>query len=124
MGHDLPVFVFGCVSCGKTVAGTEKACPRCGASFENLKFECPFCGTLVSPMDMKCAECGTGFGEFAEAVADMSAIDLDSAEDTSPDLGDAEKATQSHDVAYECPNCGKPVSETDTECPNCGVKFG
>ena len=26
-------------------------------------------------------------------------------------------------VSYECPNCGKPVSETDTKCPHCGVMF-
>ncbi len=123
MGKDLPIFVFGCVSCGKTVAGTEKACPRCGASFENVKFECPFCGTLVSPRDMACSECGTGFGDFADDVADTSAIELDGAGIASSAKDGTDKV-EPHEVTYECPNCGKSVSENDAECPSCGVKFG
>ncbi|MBU0684664.1 MAG: zinc-ribbon domain-containing protein [Candidatus Thermoplasmatota archaeon] len=26
-------------------------------------------------------------------------------------------------MEFECPSCGKPVSENDTECPNCGARF-
>ena len=63
MGEEtLPVFVFGCMVCGKTVAGTEVSCPRCGASFEDVKFECPFCGELASPTQRRCSVCGTEFG--------------------------------------------------------------
>jgi len=122
----LPVFVFGCVSCGKTVAGNEKSCPRCGASFEDVKFECPFCGELISPMQRKCEACGTEFSEFAEGVSEMSAVDLDSAETVAahdPATADPEPAETLEVLEFECPNCGKPVSETDTECPHCGARF-
>ena len=91
MGKEpLPVFVFGCLSCGKTVAGNEGACPRCGASFDDVRFECPFCGALISPQQHRCNECGTEFGQFAEDVSETSTIDLDGAggvvEDHSGDL--------------------------------------
>lgn len=125
MGDDqLPVFVFGCVSCGKTVAGTEKACPRCGASFEDVKFECPFCGELISPSQTKCEACGTEFSAFADDVSDTSVVDLDGSgrpaeQESAPPLALAEKES----VAYECPNCGKPVGESDTQCPHCGARF-
>ncbi len=122
----LPVFVFGCVACGKTVAGTEKFCPRCGASFEEVKFECPFCGELISPTQRKCESCGTEFSEFADGVSEVSAIDLDSPETvTIPEAATIESkpAVPSEVVEFECPNCGKPVSENDTECPNCGARF-
>jgi len=124
MGNDLPVFVFGCLSCGKTVAGTEKSCPRCGASFEEVKFECPFCGNLISPRDMMCKECGTEFSKFAEEVADTSTIDLDSPESGLPPQGNGSEPARTEQMSYECPNCGKPVSENDVECPHCGVRFG
>ena len=122
----LPVFVFGCVSCGKTVAGTEKSCPRCGASFEDVKFECPFCGELISPAQRKCESCGTEFSDFAEGVSETSAIDLDSADTVAgPESQQIDsKPNDSPGVLeFECPNCGKPVSETDTVCPNCGARF-
>lgn len=122
----LPVFVFGCVACGKTVAGTEKVCPRCGASFEEVKFECPFCGELISPTQRKCESCGTEFSEFADGVSEVSAIDLDSPETVAvPEAATIESkpAAPSEVVEFECPNCGKPVSENDTECPNCGARF-
>jgi DNA-directed RNA polymerase subunit RPC12/RpoP len=122
----LPVFVFGCVSCGKTVAGTEKSCPRCGASFEDVKFECPFCGEFISPTQRKCETCGTEFSEFAEGVSEMSTVDLDNAERVTaqePAKAAPKSADSSEVVEFECPNCGKPVSEMDTECPNCGARF-
>jgi len=128
MGKDaLPVFVFGCLSCGKTVAGTESKCPRCGASFEDVKFECPFCGALISPQQRKCLECGTEFGQFAEDVSETSNIDLDgtgSASVAPSGNADDRGKESSDDVSYECPNCGKPVSENDLECPHCGARFG
>ena len=128
MGKEpLPVFVFGCLSCGKTVAGNEKVCPRCGASFEDVRFECPFCGALISPQQHKCTECGTEFGQFAEEVSETSAIDLDGAESVAegPPGNPTESGKgPSEEVNYECPNCGKPVAETDLECPHCGARFG
>lgn len=120
--ESLPVFVLGCVECGKTVGGSEKACPRCGASFEDLKFECPFCGEPVSPTERRCASCHTEFALFAEEVSDVSAVDLDgpgagghAPEATAPDEGGA--------LDYECPACGKPVSADDSSCPHCGARF-
>ncbi len=117
--ESLPVFVFGCLSCGKTVAGTEKSCPRCGASFENVRFECPFCGELISPNQSGCGSCGTEFRAFAEGVSETSLIELDRSEETSSEsvrLGP-------ESVEYECPVCGKSISESDTRCPHCGTLF-
>jgi len=120
----LPVFVFGCLSCGKTVAGNEKKCPRCGAPFEDVKFECPFCGELISPSQRKCKSCGTEFEEFAEEVSETSVVRLDGAE-MKPQVasGPAREITED-EIAYECPQCGKPVGENDDECPHCGARFG
>lgn len=112
-----PVFVFGCISCGKTVSGNEPSCPRCGTSFKGLKFECPFCGELVSPSDHRCTSCGTEFATFAEDVADTSSVSLDGARTS----GTADSPAES--VEFECPNCGKSVSENDRECPHCGAVF-
>ena len=128
MGKEpLPLFVFGCLSCGKTVAGNEGACPRCGASFEDVRFECPFCGALISPQQHMCNECGTEFSQFAEEVSETSAIELDGAEgvveDPSGNVGESGKE-HSEEVTYECPNCGKLVTEKDSECPHCGARFG
>jgi rubrerythrin len=128
MGKEpLPVFVFGCLSCGKTVAGNEGVCPRCGASFDDVRFECPFCGALISPQQHRCNECGTEFGQFSEDVSETSTIDLDGAggvvEDHSGDVREIGKEP-SEEVTYECPNCGKPVTEKDSECPHCGARFG
>jgi rubrerythrin len=127
MGDEsLPVFVFGCLSCGKTVAGNEKSCPRCGASFEDVRFECPFCGELVSPTQHRCSACGTEFAAFAEEVSETAVVDLDRSE--SPAQADSSTEQPRPDpvvetLEYECPNCGKPVSEGDTKCPHCGVVF-
>lgn len=124
MGEEtLPVFVFGCMVCGKTVAGTEVSCPRCGASFEDVKFECPFCGELASPTQRRCSVCGTEFGAFAEEVSETASVDLDCSlnvphRDSVPDKDSSVEETE-----YECPSCGKPVSEGDAKCPHCGVVF-
>lgn len=122
-GDPLPVFVFACVTCGKTVAGTEKTCPRCGASFEDVKFECPFCGELVSPTERRCPTCGTEFGAFADEVSETACIDLDGSA-ACPPAEEQKQAVPEDVVGYECPNCGKPVSENDPKCPHCGVDFG
>jgi predicted RNA-binding Zn-ribbon protein involved in translation (DUF1610 family) len=106
-----PVFVFGCVSCGKTVSGDERLCPRCGATFEDVRFECPFCGELTSPDEGRCKSCGTEFAVFADNVADAASIALDG-------MGGTEGP-----VEFECPNCGKKVAENDQKCPHCGVVF-
>ncbi len=107
-----PVFILACASCGKTVSGGEGACPRCGASFEDVRFECPFCGELVVPELRKCPSCGTAFDVFADEVADRATVELDRQETTAEDV-----------TGFECPNCGKAVSEGDKECPNCGARF-
>jgi len=123
----LPVFVFGCASCGKTVSGREKTCPRCGASFEGVMFECPFCGELVSPSDRSCASCGTEFESFAEDVSEVCSVDLDGPSEASkqPSQEQARKSDEGTEaVEYECPVCGKSVSESDTRCPHCGAQFG
>ena len=123
MGDEpLPVFIFGCISCGKTVAGNEKSCPRCGASFEDVKFECPFCGELISLTDRRCPSCNTEFEAFAEEVSEAASVDLDGAEPV-PAPETPKPESQEEAVSYECPNCGKPVSESDTKCPHCGVMF-
>jgi rubrerythrin len=120
----LPVFVFGCLACGKTVAGTEKSCPRCGASFEDVRFECPFCGELTSPAGSKCDACGTEFTAFAEEVSETSSIDLDGSEkEATPSEAAGEAKDAVEPVEYECPNCGKPVGEEDAKCPHCGASF-
>ncbi len=125
----MPVFVFGCIACGKTVAGTERSCPRCGASFEEVKFECPFCGELISPAQRKCESCGTEFGSFSEDVSEASVVDLDGAgSDTAPvpepQSGPASnKDEPGETMQFECPACGKPVQESDAKCPHCGVLF-
>ncbi len=120
----MPVFVFGCTACGKTVAGSEKRCPRCGASFEDVKFECPFCGELISPSNSKCDSCGTEFSAFAEDVAGNCSIDLDGAEcEPGADQVAGGGEVRKEPAEYECPNCGKPVSENDSKCPHCGVWF-
>lgn len=124
MGNEsLPVFVFGCMACGKTVAGNESSCPRCGASFDEVKFECPFCGELISPSQRRCPSCGTEFGAFAENVSEIASVDLDGAmiEDST---GATPSSGTSEDAGYECPNCGKPVAEADQICPHCGARFG
>jgi len=122
MGDEpLPVFVFGCVACGKTVEGTEKVCPRCGAPFEDVKFECPFCGELISPTDRRCSSCGTEFGSFAEEVSETATVSLDGSE--APSSSPAANRPADEVVSYECPNCGKPVSESDMKCPHCGALF-
>ncbi|OGS41957.1 MAG: hypothetical protein A3K67_03650 [Euryarchaeota archaeon RBG_16_62_10] len=118
-GEPLPVFVFGCMSCGKTVSGSEKSCPRCGASFDDVRFECPFCGELVSPGDSRCGRCGTEFSAFAAGVCEASAVDLDGR-----DMGPPPQDPGPEVVEYECPECGKRVSESDVQCPHCGVRFG
>ena len=125
MGDEpLPVFVFGCVSCGKTVAGTETVCPRCGASFEDVKFECPFCGELVSPGQTKCEACGTEFASFSTEVSDTSLVELDGTELVAADEpGPSGVPTPKETLEYECPNCGKPVGEADIECPHCHARF-
>ncbi len=108
-----PVFVLACVSCGKTVSGSEAKCPRCGASFEEVRFECPFCGELVSPGQSRCPECGTEFSIFADAVDEASSVGLDGPVEDAPD-----------EVSeFECPACGKAVGADDTECPHCGARF-
>lgn len=123
-GDPLPVFVFGCLACGKTVAGNEKSCPRCGASFEEVKFECPFCGELISPTDKKCPSCGTEFGAFAEEVSETCSLDLDGAGFEEMTEAPAMRSPGAPErVEYECPSCGKPVGEDDEECPHCGARF-
>ena len=112
----LPVFVLACVECGKTVSGGEGKCPRCGVSFEDLDFECPFCGEHVSAGQHTCDSCGTQFEIFAAEVADASAISLDSEHESL-----TEERTE--ELEYECPACGKAVSETDDKCPHCGASF-
>ncbi len=116
----LPVFVFGCMSCGKTVAGNEDKCPRCGASFEEVTFECPFCGELVSPREKRCSECGTEFAEFAEEVLETAAIELDS---TTSNAQFPASEVSKEELSYECPQCGAPLGEDDTKCPSCGARF-
>ncbi|MEM0344243.1 MAG: zinc ribbon domain-containing protein [Thermoplasmata archaeon] len=126
--HSLPVFVFGCTSCGKTVSGREAACPRCGASFEGVMFECPFCGELVSPTDRACESCGTEFESFAEEVSEASSVDLDGPVEPPESASRSSQAREipqsSETVEYECPVCGKPVGENDMKCPHCGAQFG
>lgn len=139
----MPVFILGCVQCGKTVAGTEGACPRCGASFDDLRFECPFCGKMVSPSDTSCPNCRTEFSVFAAEVSDVSNLDLDGPEEAAeseatpvhrvcpkcgkqvPEGGegcpDCDKGEESE---YECPSCGGPVTDKDEVCPKCGARFG
>ncbi len=120
----LPVFVYGCLACGKTVAGTEKSCPRCGTSFEDVRFECPFCGELTSPAANKCDACGTEFTAFAEEVSETSSIDLDGSDTEATHSEAAREAKDAAEpVEYECPNCGKPVGENDSVCPHCGASF-
>ena len=126
MGKEpLPVFVFGCISCGKTVGGNEKSCPRCGASFEEVKFECPFCGELVSLNQRRCSTCDTEFGSFSEEVCETALIDLDGADTTAEGAARAEGPSKREDESYEfeCPVCGKAVSESDSKCPHCGALF-
>ncbi len=128
MGNDpMPVFVFGCISCGKTVSGNEPRCPRCGASFEGVMFECPFCGELVSPAQRKCPKCGTEFSSFSEDVSETSSVDLDgeaSGAGKNPPLASGSKAEAAEgETEFECPACGKSVSESDTRCPHCGAVF-
>jgi predicted amidophosphoribosyltransferase len=63
MGKEpMPVFVFGCMSCGKTVDGHEETCPRCGASFEGVRFECPFCGGGLEDGSRRIGWIGTRHG--------------------------------------------------------------
>jgi predicted amidophosphoribosyltransferase len=130
MGEEpMPVFVFGCIACGKTVAGTERSCPRCGASFDEVKFECPFCGELISPTQRKCESCGTEFGSFSEDVSEASAVDLDGEDSTgapalAPQSGPAPNGeAPAESMEFECPACGKHVQESDAKCPHCGVPF-
>jgi len=121
------VFVFGCMSCGKTVDGHEKNCPRCGASFEGVRFECPFCGELVSITERKCASCGTEFGAFAEEVSKTALVELDGSELVMVEDGEKEPVHEEHAqdevLEFECPACGKTVSESDSKCPHCGARF-
>jgi len=130
MGKEpMSVFVFGCIACGKTVAGNERSCPRCGASFEGIMFECPFCGELVSPVQRRCDNCGTEFRAFAEEVSETSAVNLDGSESSVSDVAQpareppvaAEESVEM--VEFECPVCGKPVGENDVKCPHCGALF-
>ncbi len=114
----MPVFVFGCMSCGKTVSGKERSCPRCGASFEGVVFECPFCGDAVSPDETRCKTCGTEFSAFSEGVSETSAVALDGG-DRPSHVGEPKES-----VEYQCPECGNPVGENDDECPSCHAKFG
>jgi len=141
--ESLPVFILGCVRCGKTVAGNEGSCPRCGAPFDDLRFECPFCGKMVSPSDTGCTSCGTEFSVFAAEVSDVSNLDLDGPDEAvesedphppkvcpkcgkqvpegsegCPDCSEAEES------GYECPSCGSPVTGSDEVCPKCGARFG
>lgn len=118
----MPVFVFGCMACGKTVEGNEKTCPRCGASFEDVKFECPFCGELIAPSEGRCPACGTEFRAFAEEVSGTACVELDGADSCTP-AAETEGDAKEGSVEYECPNCGKPVSEGDSKCPHCGAIF-
>ncbi len=115
--EDMPVFVFGCMSCGKTVSGREKACPRCGASFEGVVFECPFCGEAVSPDETRCPNCHTEFSAFSEGVSETSAVALDG-EGRPSHVGERKGP-----VEYECPECGGLVGESDSECPHCHARF-
>ncbi len=119
MGEQAPaVFVLGCVSCGKTVSGSEEKCPRCGASFKDAYFECPFCGHVVSAGQSKCSECGTEFSIFAETVDESASVELDGPAMLPPAPAEAEGPAE-----YECPACGKPVGEEDSQCPHCGARF-
>lgn len=126
-----PVFVLACVSCGKTVSGSEAKCPRCGASFEDMCFECPFCGKIVSAGQSRCGECGTEFSIFAEAVDEASSLELDgpsnsAAPEAAGPVAPAEPAQAAgvgEAADYECPACGKPVGEKDEQCPHCGARF-
>jgi DNA-directed RNA polymerase subunit RPC12/RpoP len=130
MGKEpMPVFVFGCVTCGKTVSGNERTCPRCGTSFEGVMFECPFCGELVSPIQRRCESCGTEFAAFSEDVSETSAVDLDGSgspvSDSAPSASEPAEAEEApaETVEFECPICSKPVAENDTKCPHCGALF-
>jgi len=128
MGKEpMPVFVFGCMSCGKTVDGHEETCPRCGASFEGVGFECPFCGELVSPSQRRCESCGTEFGAFSEEVSKTALVELDGSElvmeaETEGSVASETKGSEEM-LEFECPLCGKTVSENDTKCPHCGARF-
>lgn len=124
MAEEAPaVFVLGCVSCGKTVSGSEEKCPRCGASFADASFECPFCGQVVSAADSKCSECGTEFSIFADTVDDSATVELDGPEAPAAEAVPEAAPTGESPAEYECPACGKPVGENDSECPHCGARF-
>jgi rubrerythrin len=117
----MPVFILGCVACGKTVSGTESKCPRCGVSFEDMRFECPFCGELIRSDIRRCNSCGTSFDVFAEDVVESTSVNLDSSDSTAPEPGSDDEPSE--EVTYECPSCGKSVSESDEACPSCGARF-
>lgn len=129
MAEEAPaIFVLACVSCGKTVSGSEDKCPRCGVSFKDACFECPFCGSIVSAEETRCSECGTEFSIFAETVDDSATVELDGPEVQAPAADPAPEAAPQEAVAegpaeYECPSCGKPVGESDSVCPHCGARF-
>ena len=90
-------------------------------------FECPFCGELVSLSQRKCESCGTEFGAFSEEVSKTSLVELDGSDivmDEETEKNEIEEAqAQGEAVEFECPSCGKPVSENDTACPHCGARF-
>jgi predicted amidophosphoribosyltransferase len=118
--QSLPVFVLACVACGKTVSGKEEKCPRCGASFDDVEFECPFCGETVTASQNKCESCSTEFEIFAEEVAEVSSVDLDSEAAGAPPQAEEPRPDP---VTYECPSCGKQVGDSDNRCPHCGAMF-
>src|SRR4030065_873758 len=107
MGDEsLPIVASGWVSCGKTVAGTDKVCPRCGASFEDVKYECPFCGELIAPGQTRCEACATEFASFSSDVSDTSLVDLDGSESLVKEETAAPQSSPEKETGeYECPNC-------------------
>lgn len=110
-----PVFILACVACGKTVSGDEDKCPRCGASFDDREFECPFCGEHTTSANLRCESCNTEFEVFAEEVAETSSVKLDSL--------DSVASSDDDESTFECPSCGKGISESDEKCPHCGAMF-
>lgn len=55
--------------------------------------------------------------EVEEVVEEKSEIETEEAAQEEPE------EELEEEVAYECPNCGGAINETQTECPNCGIEI-
>jgi hypothetical protein len=106
-----------CPACGEHVVQDTAGCPACGAVYvaPGEIFCCPVCSSPVMEGDnAECPNCGEHFLLFRPRSCPACGRTVRPNE---------QKCQCGALLDDRCPECGSPLSETDSTCPNCGAAF-